>query len=186
MPRMMIVYGLGMEILIRPETTYIVFGEPMVQFRRIHTDGRAWLERIKPTFSGYSIGQWQDTDGDGRYDTLAVETRAIRGPRSYDSSGMPFHKDGKTVVKERISLDKSNPAILRNEITTIDNALTRPWTVTRTYDHKEPTWLETICGEDEHQVRIGKQDYYVSGDGDLMPTRKDQPPPDLRNFNQQK
>jgi len=26
-------------------------------------------------FSGYSIGKWEDTDGDGRFDTLVVETR---------------------------------------------------------------------------------------------------------------
>jgi hypothetical protein len=184
MPRMMIVYGLGMEILVTSATTYMVFGEPMAQFRRIYTDGRGFPDKIAPSFSGYSIGEWQDTDSDGRFDTLAVETRAIRGPRAYDSSGIPFHVDGRTVVKERLYLDQANRAILRDDITVIDNALIRPWTVKRSYDRKEPTWLETICGEDEHQHRIGKEDYYVSGDGYLMPTRKGQPPPDLRNFEQ--
>ena len=184
MPRMMIVYGLGMEILVTQATTYMVFGEPMAQFRRIHTDGRAFPEVIAPTFSGYSIGRWEDTDGDGRYDALAIETRGIKGPRAYDSSGIPFHKDGQTVVKERIYLDRADRTILHDDITVIDNALTRPWTVKRTYDRKHPVWLETICGEDEHQARIGKEDYYVSGDGFLMPTRKGQPPPDLRNFEQ--
>ena len=29
---------------------------------------------------------------------------------------------------------------------------------------------------------IGKENYFVSGDGYLMPARKDQPPPDLRYF----
>jgi hypothetical protein len=186
MPRMMIIYGLGMEVLITPSTTFMVFGEPMAQFRRIYTDGRNFPATIKPTFSGYSIGQWEDADADGRYHTLVVETRGIRGPRSYDSSGMPFHKDGKTVVKERIYLDKADPAVMRNDVTVIDNALTRPWTVKREYVRKEPNWLETICGEDEHQARIGKEDYFVGGDGYLMPTRKDQPPPDLRKFDQTK
>jgi hypothetical protein len=30
--------------------------------------------------------------------------------------------------------------------------------------------------------RIGKENYFLSGDGFLMPIRKDQPPPDLRYF----
>ena len=184
MPRMMIVYGLGMEALITPSTVYLVFGEPMGQLRRVYTDGRNWPATIKPTFSGYSIGRWEDTDRDGRFDTLAVETRSIRGPRSYDSSGMPFHKDGRTIVKERIYLDKANRDLMLNEITVVDNALTGPWSVKREYVRKPPEWLETICGEDEHQVRIGKEDYFVSGDRLLMPTRKDQPPPDLRKFDQ--
>jgi hypothetical protein len=31
-------------------------------------------------------------------------------------------------------------------------------------------------------VFIGKDGYYVSADGYLMPIKKDQPPPDLRYF----
>ena len=38
-----------------------------------------------------------------RYDTLLIETRGMRGPRSYDSSGMPLHSDNETIVKERIT-----------------------------------------------------------------------------------
>jgi hypothetical protein len=33
---------------------------------------------------------------------------------------------------------------------------------------------------------IGKQNYYTSGDGFLMPARKNQAPPDLRYFKQTK
>jgi hypothetical protein len=33
-------------------------------------------------------------------------------------------------------------------------------------------------------VRIGKENYMMSADGHLMPAKKDQPPPDLRYFNQ--
>jgi hypothetical protein len=32
-------------------------------------------------------------------------------------------------------------------------------------------WLETICGEVEPQVQIGAEDYYVTADCLLMPTR---------------
>jgi hypothetical protein len=183
MPRMMIGYGLGMEILITADTTHILFGEPMRQLRRIYTDGRAWPQAIEPSFSGYSIGRWEDDDGHGHYATLAVETRAIKSPRSLDSSGIPVHADGQTIVKERIYLDPAKPGILYDEETVLDHALTRPWTVKRTYRQvRDPVWLETICDEADPQIRIGAEDYFLTSDRILMPTRKDQPPPDLRNF----
>ncbi len=181
MPRMMIGYGGGFEFIITPEVTYALQGEPMLQLRRIYTDGREWPKEIEPSFSGYSIGTWDYENGQPT--VLVVETRAIKAPRSYDSSGLPFHKNNQTVVKERIYLDKSNPNILRDDITVFDDALTRPWSVTRTYHRdRDPKWLETICGEDEHQVKIGQEQYFLSGDGYLMPTHKDQPAPDLRYF----
>jgi len=183
MPRMMIGYGGGMEIVITRDLTLMLMGEPMRQVRRILTDGSNWPAKLDNTFSGTSIGQWEDTDGDGKLDTLVVETRGMRAPRSYDSAGAPFHKDGQAVVKERVYLDQANPDRLYDEVTVIDHALTRPWSVERTYAReRSPEWMETICGEDEHQVRLGKEDYFLSGDGFLMPTRKDQPPPSLRNF----
>jgi hypothetical protein len=183
MPRMMINYGLGMEFLLTPDASYLLFGEPMRQLRRIYTDGRAWPGAIAPSFSGYSIGRWEGDDGRGHATRLAVETRGLRGPRSYDSSGIPLHADNRTVVTERMSLDPANPDILYDEMTVRDDALTRPWSVKRTYRReRHPAWLETICGEVEPQVKIGPEDYFVTYDGLLMPTRKDQPPPDLRNF----
>jgi hypothetical protein len=183
MPRMMINYGLGMEFVVTTETTWLAFGEPMHQLRRIYTDGRSWPAAITPSFSGYSIGAWEGDDGHGHFAVLAVETRGMRSPRSLDSSGIPLHADNATIVHERMFLDRANADVLYDEITVIDHALTRPWTVTRRYRReRHPVWLETICGEVEPQVRIGPEDYYVTADGLLMPTRKDQPPPDLRNF----
>jgi hypothetical protein len=181
MPRSMIAYE-PMEIIVMPDTTYIMLSY-MSEFRRIFTDGRKWPDDIEASFAGYSIGQWQDTDGDGRFDTLTVETRGMKGPRTFDTSGMPMHEDNETVVREKIYLDKSNPSLLHNEITTIDHALTRPWTVTRDY-RRDPNgeWLEFVCSETNHNVLIGNETYTLSDDGYLMPTRKDQPPPDLRYF----
>jgi hypothetical protein len=185
MPRMMIGYGGGLEFVITPQITYVIQGEPMLQLRRIYTDGRTWPADVDPSFAGYALGKWEPAETGGPFEVLSVETRALKGPRSYDSSGIPFHSDNATVVKERIFLDKTNPDILRSETTTIDNALTRPWTVARVYHRKrDQKWLETICGEDEHQVKIGNEQYYLSGDGHLMPTRSNQPPPDLRYFKQ--
>ena len=88
--------------------------------RRIFTDGRKFPDEIEPTFKGYSIGQWVDTDGDGKYDVLEVETRGpFRSPRAFDASGLPLHPDGQTVVKERLYVDKSNPNIMHDEVTVI-------------------------------------------------------------------
>jgi|SRR6266700_3653120 len=181
MPRMMIGYE-PIEILITPETTYmrLVY---MSEVRRIYTDGRAWPAQIEPSFAGYSIGHWVDANGSGRYDTLEVETRGFRGPRVVDSSGIPLHPDNQTVVKERISLDKSAADALNDEVTLIDHAFTRPWTVTRKYrrDPKQ-AWAEYFCGENNNLVNIGKHSYYINWDGKLMPMEKDEPPPDLRYF----
>jgi len=182
MPRMMMAYD-PMEVIIMPKITYIevTFGS---EFRRIYTDGRDWPNPPQPSFEGYSIGKWTDQDGDGRYDLLEVETRDFKGPRTYDGAGIPLHEDNQTVIKERFSLDKSDPDVLNDEITTIDHALTRPWIVTRSYsrNHK-PLWMETPCEESNQYVLIGGDTYVISVDGFLMPTKKNQPPPDLKNFN---
>ena len=111
-----------MEIVITPGVTYFVF-EQFNSLRRIYTDGRRFPDDIDPSFTGYSIGQWQDTDGDGRFDTLVIETRAIKGPHTYDASGIPFHKDDEAVVTEKLYADKADPNILHDEITTSDHAL---------------------------------------------------------------
>ena len=183
MPRIMTPYGM-MELVITPETTHVLL-EHVHDSRRIYTDGRAWPERITPTFQGYSIGKWLDTDGDGRYDTPEVETRGMKGPRAFDASGMPFHSDNKTIVKERIRLDPSDPNVLLNEITTIDSSLTRPWTVTKRANRnpkEELNWPEENCAEGNGHVEIRGQGYFLSAEGDLMPSRKGQEPPDLRYF----
>ena len=185
MPRIMNVYD-PMEIVITPETTYMLI-QHVHDSRRIFTDGRDFPKTVEPAFAGYSIGKWIDTDGDGRYDLLEVETRHLRGPRAYDALGLPLHRDNETVIKERIYTDKADPNIINNKITTIDNALTRPWTVTKKYRRQtvaQPVWPEAACSEGNVHVEIGGQNYFLGADGLLMPARKDQPPPSLKYFEQ--
>ena len=181
MPRMMIaVYPI--EFVVTPPAIYVLtdYTTP----RRIFTDGRPWPKEILPSFNGYSIGQWSDTDGDGIYDLLEVETRGFKSPRTFEGSGLPLHEDGQTVIRERLRLDPANKDILRNETTVIDNALTRPWTVVRSYRRdRNPTWDFVDCAEHNPHVRVGTQSYMLSADGYLMPTKVGQPPPDLRYFN---
>jgi hypothetical protein len=119
--------------------------------RRIFTDGRPWPKNVDPSFTGYSIGRSVDTDGDGRYDLLEVETRGFRGPRVYDASGLPLHEDSESIVRERIFSPESDPNILVDEITTFDNALTRPWSAVKTYRRvkvENPVWFESVCSRD--------------------------------------
>ena len=181
MPRTMIMYE-PMEVIVMPDTTYMMITY-MSEFRRIFTDGRKWPEDLEPAYAGYSIGQWLDEGRTGRFNVLEVETRGLKGPRTFDASGLPMHKDNETVVKERIYLDKSDPNLLHDEVTTTDHALTRPWTVIRSY-HREPNpvWNEFVCSEDNHNVVLGKENYLISDQGLLSPTRPGQPPPDLKYF----
>ena len=127
-------------------------------------------------------GQWY------HYDVLEVDTRGpFKGPRAYDSSGLPLHFDNQSTFKERLHLDKSDPNILHDEITVFDHALTRPWSVDKTfqrYPDPHPVWMEQDCNDGNVNIVIGKENYFLSADRLLMPAKKDQAPPDLRYFRQ--
>jgi hypothetical protein len=186
MPRMM--YFGAQEYIITPETTYILVGGGVDQHRRVFTDGRDFPAEIEPTYQGYSIGRWIDADGAGRYSVLEVETRGpFKGPRAFDASGLPLHADNQSIFRERFHLDNTNPGILHEEVTVIDHALTRPWSVDRRYIHNpdlRAQWPEVFCVESNVNVVIGNENYVRGADGLLMPTKKDQPPPDLKYFKQ--
>ena len=169
------------EVVVLPAVTY-VYGEGNMP-RRICTDGRSFPTNEEPTYMGYSVGKWIDEDGDGKYDVLEVETRNFKGPRTYEFSGILLHDDNASVIKERFFLDQANSDLLRIEITSIDHALTRPWTVVKSFQREwNVLWAEYDCAESNNHVMVGKEYYFLSGDGYLMPTRKDQPPPDARYF----
>jgi hypothetical protein len=191
MPRVMIGYS-ALEIVVTPEITYILMNRDHDFYRHIYTDGRSFPDDMaeNPKFLGYSIGKWVDTDGDGKYDRLDVETRGLEGPRVFDATGIPFHSDNQTLIQEQFHLDKADPNVIRIDITTIDHALTRPWKVEKTFRRvksDKPIWFDhSVCGAGNNHVKVGKEYYFRSFDGQLMPTKKDQPPPDLRYFNARK
>ena len=180
MPHMM-TFG-PVEFVVTPDTTYFMIN---AQVRRLYTDGRDWPKAIEPSYAGYSIGRWIDHDVRGDYDLLEVETRGFKGPRVYDATGLPLHFDNQSIFKERIHLDKADPNVIHDEVTVIDHALTRPWTVDKRYVHSSnprPPWRENSCVEGSGLVAIGKEMYVLRGDGALMPAKEGQPPPDLRYF----
>jgi hypothetical protein len=173
------------EYIITPETTYISTGSDL---RRIFTDGRPWPTNVEPTYQGYAIGRWIDEDGVGVYNVLEAETRGpFKGPRAYDATGLPLHFDNQSIFKERFHLDQNDPNLLHDEITVFDHALTRPWSVDKTYrrnPNPHPNFSRITCMEGNNQIVINKENYFLSADGLLMPAKKDQAPPDLRYFKQ--
>ena len=177
----------SLELVVLPDITYGIVEHNVPINRRIYTDGREWPQGPDPTFQGYSIGKWIDSDGDGRFDVLEVETRYFKGPRALDPTGIPVHIDNQSIVRERIYRDKAVPGTLHDELTLFDHALTRPWTVFKSYRRsadKYPTWREENCPAITRLIKIGSETYFKGADDNLLPTRKDQPPPDLRYFKQ--
>ena len=47
---------------------------------------------------------------------------------------------------------------------------------------QETDLAEFICSEQNAEIKIGNEHYFLSADGLLMPSTKDQPPPDLKYF----
>ena len=80
MPRVTNAYG-QTEFVVTPGTTHILV-ENIRDSRRIFTDGRDFTVKFEPSYLGYSIGKWIDTDGDGKYDVLEVETRGFLRDRA--------------------------------------------------------------------------------------------------------
>jgi hypothetical protein len=177
----------SMEIVVLPEITYVLIEHNLPIHRRIYTDGRDWPNKVAPTFQGYSIGKWIDSDGKGRFDMLEIETRYFKGPRALDATGLPLDADNQSIVREQIYLDKADPKLLYDEITLFDHALTRPWTVLKLFRRsgaKYPSWAEQNCPSTTRLLKIGSELYFKGADDNLLPTRRDQPPPDLRYFKQ--
>jgi hypothetical protein len=181
MPAMMNLYY-PMEIIITPEATFILMSDNSDTYRRIYTDGRDWPDEgtHEPTFAGFSLGEWIDEDGDGKYDVLEVETRYLRD----DDTGLPFADDGKTVIKERLYLDKGDPNVLWDDLTVFDSSLTRPYTKHQKTVRTSYPVPSGVCAANNNWVKIGDQFYFANSDGRLMPSKKGQQPPDLFYFNQ--
>jgi hypothetical protein len=185
MPRMM---GYeAQEYVITPDITYILLGGDD-NLRRIFTDGRSWPKQIEATYQGYSIGHWVDEGSTGTYNVLEAETRGpFKGPRAYDASGLPLHADNESSFKERFFIDKADRNLLHDVITVFDHALTQPWAVDKTFRRNadpQPDWPEIYCHVSNRWVVLGNETYRLNDEGILTPTRKGQPPPDLRFFKQ--
>jgi hypothetical protein len=132
-----------MEYILQPNRVTMLF-EANGQTRRIWTDGRKHPVDPDPTFNGHSIGHWEG-------DTLVVDTIGMRADTGFDVTGAP-HSDAMHVTERIRRRDKDT---MEDRITVEDpKAMTRPWTVVRTY-HREPTWeiAEYVCEENQRNPR---------------------------------
>jgi len=93
--------------------------------------------------------------------TTCSKSRPVifKGPAFTTPAAIPLHADNETIVKERISLDKADRNILHDEITTIDHALTRPWTVTKNYrrDPIRAALAQYVCAEGNPHLRSARR-----------------------------
>jgi hypothetical protein len=182
MPRVTNGYG-QIEFVVTPDTTHVLV-QHIHDNRRIFTDGRNWPADVEPSFLGYSIGKWVDADGDGRYDQLEVGTRHFRDRVRSIAVAFPCTT---TIPSSRAHLPRqvrSRPPAQPGdrERQRVDAAVDGFKRYRREPD-RQPFWREVNCAENNNHVEIGKENYMMSADGLLMPTRKDQRPPDLRYFN---
>jgi hypothetical protein len=136
MPRLMVVpYPFEAEI---GRDRVVFLHEYQSQVRRVFTDRREHLPELDSSFNGDSIGHWEG-------DTLVIETVGLRADTVLDRTAAPHSAELK--VEERIR--KVKPDVLEDRLTLTDpKALTRPWTVVRTYKRR-PDWriFEYACQE---------------------------------------
>jgi len=128
-----------LEFVVEKGRVMMLF-EAYSQVRRIYTDGTKHPDDLDASYNGHSIGHWEG-------DTLVVDTVGLRGDTVFDVSGAP-HSDAMHVT-ERIR--RTGPDILEDRMVVEDpKALTRPWTVVRTYERK-PSWkiAEYVCEENQ-------------------------------------
>jgi len=128
-PRVMQVVD-GYEFVVTPKQTWILT-ENGPNAVRIYTDGRGHLsdDDIWPTYTGDSVGHWEG-------DTLVFTTIGLRGEDGtiVDRTGAVLSGEAHGTTR----LHKRDDGMMEALITIEDPvALTRPWTVTKTYKRLE-------------------------------------------------
>jgi hypothetical protein len=167
-----------MEILVFPDVTYILIDHIYESVRRIFTDERTIPDDFEPTFTGYSIGKWIDTDGDGKYDLLEVETRSLKGPRVFDESGLTLHSDNMSIIRNASTSTRPTATSCTTSLLSSTTA-SRPWTVMKSYKREMTSRLAWRGGARRSTPRqIGTEFYKLDPNGFLMPTKRNQAPPD--------
>ena len=133
--------------------------------RRIYTDGRAWPRTSSP------LHGLLDRQMDRRGRRRPLRRARSRDARHQGPARLRRHRHaaarGQPDASSRSGSTSTRPtiAILHNEITTIDNALTAA------VDGEQeilsatpagPDWLEGCCAENNQHVRIGNENYISS------------------------
>ena len=163
-----------------------VHGQSAVDRRGSARDELAVVTRVEGNGPGHVVGRGEAAQC--RLLRLALRLFLIKGS---PADGGLCHRPR----RHHVDGDPARPQILRDVTgeradgrfggAERDHALTRPWSVDKTFRHDPnpyPAFSRISCMEGTQDVVIGKENYYLSADGHLMPSKKDQPPPDLRYF----
>ena len=137
MPRIMTM-TYPMEVTMNSDHVKI-YAEWMEQTRRIYTDGRPLDPEPDPTFYGQSVAHWEGN-------VLVSTAFGFRDDTNLEASGLPKSKE--MIAYERFWL--ADDETLKNEITLVDpKALSKPWTVVKTYKRAEPGFklMPYVCLE---------------------------------------
>ncbi|HEY6340973.1 MAG TPA: hypothetical protein VIY49_05740 [Bryobacteraceae bacterium] len=127
-------------IMQAPEMLGVLYEGGAGRYRQIFLDGRTLPKDPNPTWSGYSIGRWED-------DTIVVESTGFNDRTWLDRAGHP-HSESLRVTERFRRVDFGH---VRYQITYDDpETLTKPLTVALTLDYAPDTeMLETVCNEGE-------------------------------------
>ena len=143
-PRLMFV-PLPLEIVQTP-TRVVIIHEGVQALREIYLN-RQHPADLDPTFSGDSVGKWED-------DTLVVDTTGFNDKTWLDAVGLPYSE--KMHVSEHIR--RADHDTLIDDVTIEDAmAYTKPFTVQQIYKLK-PGWeiQEYVCEENNKYKYQGK------------------------------
>ena len=187
MPLMMIAFR-PLEFIVTPETTYIPdrglgpLSSHLHRRTRLAQGRRGDFFRLSRSANGSTRTATAATTCSKSKPAVRSKVLAPTTPAAcrWPSTTSPSSRSASTA-------DKADPKILHDQITVIDHALTRPWTVDKKYLLEQTSRLEwdgAPAARTAAYIAIGKDNYYMSGDGMLMPARRGRPPPDLRYFKQ--
>lgn len=162
-PRMMNLPA-GIEFVVRPEQVWIIT-EDGPNIMRIYTDGRSHPppEDRWPTFSGESVGRWED-------DTLVFETISLKGDGDaiLDRTGLVLSTEARIVTRLRRVEDE----LMEAQFTIEDSeALTAPWHVVKQYRKLEPgtRMIEFACAENNRNpVDTAGRTLTLDRDGNVL------------------
>ena len=174
----------GLQMLQKPNEITLLY-EQDHEFRKIRMNQKH-PEKVKPTFSGDSVGRWEG-------DTLVVETVGVKVDRPYamiDLFGTPYTDKLRVVERYRLldyedakdGMDRDakenwrpgggGGAINRNyrgkhlqiHVTVEDEGtFTTPWSATITYGRGVTQWPETVCAENRFEFG-GKEAHVPTAD----------------------
>jgi len=127
----------------------VILNERNTAYRQIFTDGRELESDPVPTWSGYSVGQWEG-------DALVVRSNGFKDDIWMDRNGNPMTSAARTTERFR----RVDYGHLEIEITVDDpKAYTRPWTAKiNQYLVPNTEMLSFFCVENEKDVKhlVGK------------------------------